>query len=325
VLEPSDKKRRIKKQHLLEIAGLVGDAFAVSRLTKTDVDNCFPSFSPDGRYITFTSYRDENGEIYLMTADGAEPKRLTTQPQKNDYGANFSADGKKILFASSDDRLSQANVTLQADGSGARSELFHLIDTSGNQMITLMNNPSPIGNPVFSPDSRQIAFEANTGGNIDIYLMDTDGKNRRRITTNNADDGQPVFSPDGKSIVFVSRRDDNYELYMMDVDGSNQRRLTYTPWEEYEPVFSPDGKKLAYVSAKDYDLELMLLDLKTQESLQLTKTPGANINPAFSPDGKLAFASDRTDYLEIYLMDLRRPVSQTNLITTIKRMIYRNE
>ena len=112
---------------------------------------------------------------------------------------------------------------------------------------------------------------------------------------------------------------------MMDVDGSNQRRLTYTSADEYDPAFSPDGKKLAYVSAKGHDLELMLLDLKMKESLQLTKTPGANINPAFSPDGRLAFASDRTDYLEIYLMDLRRPVSQTKLIAEIKKMIYREE
>ena len=103
-------------------------------------------------------------------------------------------------------------------------------------MIPLMNNPSTIGNPVFSPDGKQIAFEFNTGGNLDIYLMDADGKNRHRITTNPADDGQPTFSPDGKYIAFVSRRDDNYELYMMDADGSNQRRLTYTLADEYDPV-----------------------------------------------------------------------------------------
>jgi Tol biopolymer transport system component len=342
VLQPSGKERRIKNQYVLKIAGLVGDAFQVSQLTQIDRDNCLPSFSSDGRYIAFTSYRDEDGEIYIMNADGAEQRRLTIHPQKNDYGASFSADGKKILFASSDDRLSQANVTLQSDGSSARSELFYLIDINGTtplpplsplikggrgvvkgKMTPLMNNASPIGNPVFSPDGSQIAFEANAGGNLDIYLMDTDGKNRRRITTEPADDGQPAFSPDGKYIAFVSRRDDNYELYMMGVDGSNQRRLTYTPVDEYDPAFSPDGKKLAYVSARGHDLELMLLDLKTRESLQLTKTPGANINPAFSPDGKLAFASDRTDYLEIYLMDLHRHKSQTELITEIKKMIYK--
>ncbi|HIE25837.1 TPA: tetratricopeptide repeat protein [Candidatus Poribacteria bacterium] len=324
-LQYAGKERRVKKQHVLKIAGLVGDAFHVSQLTRTGVDDCFPSFSPDGRYIAFTSYRDENGEIYIMNADGAEQKRVTTQPQKNDYCPSFSADGEKILFASSDDRLSQASIMLQADGSDTRSELFYLIDINGKQMVPLMNNPTTIGNPVFSPDGRQIAFDFNAEVNLDVYLMDADGKNRRRITTNPADDGQPAFSPDGKSIAFVSRRDDNYELYLMDVDGSNQRRLTYTPWDEYDPVSSPDGKKLAYVSAKGHDLELMLLDLKTRESLQLTNTPGANINPAFSPDGKLTFASDRTDYLEIYLMDLRRPVSQTKLIARIKKMIYRKE
>ena len=325
VLQPAGKMRRIKKQYMARIAGLVGDAFPVSQLTKADTDNCFPAFSHDGRYIAFTSYRDANGEIYIMNSDGAEQKRLTTQRQKNDYGASFSADGKNILFASSDERLRHADVMLQADGSSARNEMFYLTDINGSQVIPLMNNSSPIGNPVLSPDDGEIAFEANSGGNIDIYIMDVNGKNRRRITTNPADEGQPTFSPDGKHIVFVSRRDDNYELYMMDVDGSNQRRLTYTPVDEYDPAFSSDGKKLAYVSAKDRDLELMLFDLKTKESIQLTKTQGVNINPAFSPDGKLAFASDRTDYLQIYLMDLRSSVSQTKLIAQIKKMIYRSQ
>jgi TolB protein len=152
--------------------------------------------------------------------------------------------------------------------------------------------------------------------------MDADGKNRRRLTTHPSNDGQPVFSPDGKYVAFVSFRDGNYELYMMDVDGANQRRLTYTQTNEYNPAFSPDGKRLAFVSARGNDLELCLLDLETRESSQLTNSRGANINPTFSPEGNLAFASDRTDYLEIYLMDLRRPVSQRKLILQIKKLIY---
>ena len=105
----------------------------------------------------------------------------------------------------------------------------------------------------------------------------------------------------------------------MDADGANQRRVTFTPVSEYEPAFSPDGKQLAFVSARGNDLELGLLDLRTGEIVHLTNTQGANINPTFSPDGKLAFASDRTDYLEIYLMDLHHTVSYNELIAKIKR------
>ena len=318
-LQLQQKKTGLKKHHIQKIAGLVGDAFHVSRLTRTDADNYSPAFSSDGGHIAFTSYRDENGEIYIMNSDGTEQKRLTHNKDNNDYSASFSADGTHILFASSDERLSQANVTLQADGSARRNELIYLIDTVGNQMVPLTNSPTSMGNPVFSPDGKTIAFEGNIGDNLDIYLMDADGKNRRRITTHPANDGQPAFSPDGQRIAFVSFRDENYELYVMDVDGANQRRVTFTPVSEYEPAFSPDGKQLAFVSARGNDLELGLLHLRTGEIIHLTNTQGANINPTFSPDGKLAFASDRTDYLEIYLMDLHRPVSQREIMAKIKR------
>jgi Tol biopolymer transport system component len=71
-----------------------------------------PDWSPDGRKIAFTSGRDDNGEIYVMNADGSGQTRLTNNPVDEIQPA-WSPDGRKIAFAT------QAGIyTMNADGSG---------------------------------------------------------------------------------------------------------------------------------------------------------------------------------------------------------------
>jgi Tol biopolymer transport system component len=78
-------------------------------------DDSMPDFSPDGRRIVFTSNRDQQGEIYVMNADGSGPKRLTRRAG-DDWLPRFSPDGTKIVFWQLPNRL----WTMNADGTGLR-------------------------------------------------------------------------------------------------------------------------------------------------------------------------------------------------------------
>jgi TolB protein len=53
------------------------DGSRVRRLTRNRTRDDSASWSPDGRRLVFTSYRDGNGEIYVMNADGSHQRRLT--------------------------------------------------------------------------------------------------------------------------------------------------------------------------------------------------------------------------------------------------------
>ena len=78
-------------------------------------DDGMPDFSPDGRRIAFTSNRDQQGEIYVMNANGTGQKRLTRRPG-DDWAPDFSPDGTNIAFH----QLPGTIWTMNADGTGLR-------------------------------------------------------------------------------------------------------------------------------------------------------------------------------------------------------------
>jgi len=85
-------------------------------LTDQGADNRYPRVSPDGKKITFTSYRDGNAEIYLMNADGSGVTRLTNSAAE-DEAATWSSNGSQLAFASNRDGDYDIYV-MNTDGSG---------------------------------------------------------------------------------------------------------------------------------------------------------------------------------------------------------------
>ena len=215
------------------------------KLTDTEFAEWYPSWSPDGKRIAFTSSgaMDTAGwYIYVVDADGKNLQRLT-QPDSGWY-PSWSPDSQRIAFVSSRDAFGNEIYVMNADGSNQQ----RLTDTPGDNRY-----------PYWSPDGEHIAFVSFRDENWEIYVMDADGKNQRRRTRTPANDLHPSWLPDGKRIVFVSHRDGNYEIYMMNADGARQiRRLTKDGSDDTDPAWfdptfavevgpaavAPTGKKL---------------------------------------------------------------------------------
>ncbi len=248
----------------------------------------------------FVSWRDGNGEVYAMDADGSGPRNLTQHPAK-DVRPAWSPDGRRLAFVSRRDGNSEVYV-MNADGSGKRN---------------LTRDRASDDYPTWSPDGRRIAFlrgrlySNNPGGlgvhrfyGYHLHVMNANGSGLRRLTLNFTGRNQLVWSPDGRTIYFGR--------YLISTDGSGARRLPYIP---LTGVWSPDGRRIAFVDEERGPLpsggccpssssDIYVMNADGSGKRKLTHKAGYNSAPAWSPDGRrIVFQSTRDGNREIYVMN----------------------
>ena len=274
----------------------------------TPLDVQAPAWSPDGRTIVFVSWRDGNGEVYAMDADGSGPRNLTQNPAKDVHPA-WSPDGRKIAFVSRRDGNSEIYV-MNADGSGQRNLTRSRASDDPPTFFSAISSSAP----AWSRDGRRIAFLRPAtrsykypGRGVirrdgtDLYVVNADGSGLRNLTRNLRPTypySQLVWSPDGRTIYFGR--------YLVRTDGSGARRLPYIP---ITAVWSPDGRRIAFAKKRPGPPSPSLTDIYVMNAdgsgtRNLTHNASYNAEPAWSPDGrKIAFHSTRDGNREIYVMN----------------------
>jgi len=172
------------------------------------------AFSPDGRYVVFTSERRGNPDLYVIDLEGdAVPRLLIDSPAMEDQAA-FSPDGESLAFVST---------------SGGDADIYTIAFRPGatlrmDDAVNLTRHPGGDFRPAFSPDGTRIAFSSDR--DTAVY-------------------GHPMFP-------FTRQREG--ELYVMARDGTDQRRLTETPDWDGSPEWSPDGRTIYFYSARPREL-----------------------------------------------------------------------
>ena len=97
---PTYSKGKVAFSYLGDLWIANENGSGVTRLTDNKARDVYPRFSPDGNWIAFTSDRDGNDDVFVISAAGGKPKQLTFH-SANDTVVGWSPDGKNILFASS--------------------------------------------------------------------------------------------------------------------------------------------------------------------------------------------------------------------------------
>ena len=130
-----------------------------------------PAFSPDGKQIVFSGCLPNTSTcgLILAPADATGVTHLLTMD--NGGNAQWSPDGKKIVYQSTDEVDHRLVFVINADGAGGRKQL-----TEGK---------SNDGQPAWSGDGRSIYWRSDQSGKAwAIYVMNADGSNKRLLISN---------------------------------------------------------------------------------------------------------------------------------------------
>lgn len=235
----------------------------------------WPAWMPDGR-LSFFSNRTGEQRIFAVWPDSSGLEELPIDPAGFTSGIEWSADGSRIYYASTNDSLEQLYMA-DADGSNPRR-------------ITEIADGTSL--PDWTPDGSRVVFANHAHGPPQLYVVNADGSSLQRITfEQEAAFEAPAWSPDGTQIAVG--RYPNSELggiYIMNADGSDSRQLTASEFGDHSPAWSPDGSKIAFVRNSD----IWVINVDGTGLTRLTDSPHSDWDPVWSPDGsQIAFVSDR--------------------------------
>ena len=191
-----------------------------------------PRYSPDGRHITFTSFRSGRPCLYMKNTGTGKISRLTGY-----RGLNMSPS-----WAPSGDRLA---VTLSKGGTPD----IYLIGLDGRILKRLTRGPAINCSPSFSPDGRRLAFVSDRNGSPQLFIMDLGSGRTRRLTFSGSYNTDPQWSPTGDRIAYVSRLGGRFQIFTISPDGGNPVQLTYEANNE-NPSWSPDGRQILFSSTR---------------------------------------------------------------------------
>lgn len=264
----------------------------------------------DSAILAFISNRDGDPEVYVMNADGSNP-RMVSEGAETNYSPAWKPDGTQIVFTS------YAKVEIAPDEPCPQDELppyppeIYSIDPDGSNRVRLSRYalgesdcPTWSYMPTWSPDGSEIAFISSRSGAADIYIMNADGTGEVNVTnTPDVSEEYPAWSPDGTRIAFTSSEDGNPEIYVMQRDGTGRIRLTTDSATDERPAWSPDGTQIAFNSDRDGDQEIYVMAQDGTNQTRITDDPGRDYYSAWSPDGeRISFTSNRGGDPQIYVM-----------------------
>lgn len=191
-----------------------------------------PAWSPDGERIAFTSLRDGNMQVYVLSLKDMTVTRLTSfGPGVEARQPAWSPDGKQIVFVVR--RVGVYQIWVMSDSGEDAMQLVR----RGQQFWDYL--------PAWSADGKVILF-SERGVNspappwqMSIFYEQRETDQATRLSFGVLAFENVHFSPDGFWLVGEGREDNNTDIYYMTVAGASRVRLTSDPAADFDPAWRP--------------------------------------------------------------------------------------
>jgi tricorn protease len=216
-----------------------------ARLTVHEAHDSYPRWSPDGRWIAFSSNRNGSAyDVYVVPAAGGEARQLTFH-SGTDIVNDWSPDGSKILFYSA---------------RGVRGFEQCELDLRTGVVKRLTRLETMLRYASYAPDGKRIAYTSMAGpipfwrprykgsANAEIFVLALDEKKTTRLTDYEGMDMWPMWSPDGKSVFYVSDQlDGTPNIVRRTAEGGKPALVTRHQGDAVRfPSMARDGSLIAY-------------------------------------------------------------------------------
>jgi eukaryotic-like serine/threonine-protein kinase len=208
-----------------------------TRLTFDPADDINPVWSPDGKWIIFTSVQNGNRSIYRKLADGSNEMEAVFEGAGDENVEDVSPNGRFILFNS--------RVT------GEQPPDLSLVSLTGERKpSTFFATPARDDQAQFSPDGRWVTYHSEDGKGAEIYVRSFAADRSRsggKWQISNNGGCQPRWRGDGQEIFYLNRK----VLMAVDVKGTGATFTAGTPKQLFSVNIESEERRNRFVVTKD--------------------------------------------------------------------------
>jgi tricorn protease len=241
-----------------------------SRLTAHIANETSPRFSPDGKWVAFTSNRSGNNDVFIIPSTGGEPRQLSFY-SGDDQALYWTPDGKAIIISSNrgPNAYGSPLYRLPLDGGppepmGMSTARLGMMKQDGTLIAYNRALPSTgVWRKAFKGNSAPgiMVMDVKTGQIVEITNADM------RDYRNHCNDVYPMWGADGM-IYFSSERDGTYNIWRISPKGGTPQQVTrFKEGGVFFPSISPDGKRIIFQN--DFDLWTIDLPNGTPKKLSI--------------------------------------------------------